>query len=97
MLGPTESQPFSTLDARDLGNEREVGLLAERKHHRVGFELLGLAGRAGEPVSSSSILSRSKVPSATWVIVESHLTLTPSPMASSTSSAWAGMRSLVRR
>jgi hypothetical protein len=51
----------------------------------------------GLPFSSSSILSIVRVPSPTRLMVESHLTRTPSSSASSTSNSCAGMRSRVRR
>ena len=42
----------AVLDARvgELGEQREVGALAEREDHAVGVELLVLAGRLGEAV-----------------------------------------------
>jgi hypothetical protein len=50
----------------------------------------------GKP-SSSRIFSMVRVPNATWVMVRSHRSWTPSSSASSTSNGWAGIFARVRR
>ena len=48
MFGPTWTTPSSTSMPGHAVEQREVGLLAEREHERVGLELLELAGRLRE-------------------------------------------------
>ena len=47
-FGPDLDDAVVDLDARHPLEQREVGLLAEREHERVGLELLELAGRLRE-------------------------------------------------
>ena len=48
MSGPTCDDAVLDLEAGHAVEQREVGLLAEREHERVGLELLELAGRLRE-------------------------------------------------
>ena len=48
MRSSTSTTPSSICEARHAVEQREIGLLAEREHERVGRELLGFAGRLRE-------------------------------------------------
>ena len=48
MFGPTFTTPSSISSAGNPVEQREVGVLAQRQHQRVGLELLELAGGLGE-------------------------------------------------
>jgi hypothetical protein len=72
--------------------QREVDVLAERQHQRVGLQRLELSPvGCGKPLSSSAIFSTVSVPSSACLIVDSHLIITPSCSASSTSKSCAGI------
>ena len=48
MSGPTCDDAVVDLEAGHAVEQRQVGVLAEREHERVGLELLELAGRLRE-------------------------------------------------
>ena len=86
------------LDARHAVEQRQVGLLAEREHERVGLELLELAGRLREPgLVELHLLEHEPPASACADRREPLASATPSSSASSTSESCAGIRSRVRR
>ena len=76
----------------------QVGVLAEGEHQGVGLELLELPRRSGEAGRRRGPCARAPADRrAEPETVESHRMVTPSSEASSTSSAWAGIWSRVRR
>ena len=97
VAGSTGDDAVVDLEARYAVEQREIDVLAEREHDRVGLERLELAGRLREALLVELHPLDRQPPARRCLIVDSHLALTPSSSASSTSKSCAGIRSRVRR
>ena len=78
MFGPTSTTPSSTSTPSTPSSSERSRVLAERQHHRVGLELLELAGRLREAGLVELHPLDTTLPSSARLIVDSQRISTPS-------------------
>jgi hypothetical protein len=96
-LGPPD-HAILDFQAGHVFEQAEVHVLAQRQHQRIGFERLEFAGGVRVALLvQRHLLDGDRVVGPCCLMVLSHLIITPSCSASSTSKSCAGIFSRVRR